>query len=410
VGFQTSVKKRGKKAREEDSFSKVNAKWQVVCYTEEDWQLLTRKFKNCKSLHEKNLHATLRDDFLPELPRLFAEKERLQRKRMLEQQLRRNNRNSVSQSNHSEGSNDTVAVSRRESFEQISKSIIGNCSNNTYSNNTNCGVAEKENQIIMEEDDLKKKRLEQEEADRLLAEEIQKEEMLARNLRERRGGAVANSGYSSSNSRFSSSSSVIHEKKFRTSSTSKSGVKSGSNTSISGSKCKEDIHSGSGRSNKVYLDSDSSPKKSSSAKKKRRKSKNSQVKTGRMTNNSLSASLAVDEDDDDEDGSLKVNGTASDSRDTADEALSEDELSRCSTPNSYDKVSKKRKLSVLASGKNKKSKESKESNGDSEDRHQHKKTKKKHKSEKSSGAKKNRSNDTPPLGGTSKTKMKSSVM
>lgn len=35
------------------------------------------------------MHRTLTEDFLPEIPRLFAEKERLQRKRMMEFQPRR---------------------------------------------------------------------------------------------------------------------------------------------------------------------------------------------------------------------------------------------------------------------------------------------------------------------------------
>ncbi|KAK6627783.1 hypothetical protein RUM44_010262 [Polyplax serrata] len=63
--------------------------WQVVCYTEEDWEKLAQKFKGSTCKDEKDLHKTLTEDFLPEIPRLFAEKERLQRKRMLEFQPRR---------------------------------------------------------------------------------------------------------------------------------------------------------------------------------------------------------------------------------------------------------------------------------------------------------------------------------
>ena len=47
------------------------------------------KFKGSTCKDEKDLHRTLTEDFLPEIPRLFAEKERLQRKRMMEFQPRR---------------------------------------------------------------------------------------------------------------------------------------------------------------------------------------------------------------------------------------------------------------------------------------------------------------------------------
>ncbi|KAL0280188.1 UNVERIFIED_CONTAM: hypothetical protein PYX00_001561 [Menopon gallinae] len=63
--------------------------WQVVCYTEEDWEKLAMKFKGSTCKDEKDLHRTLTEDFLPEIPRLFAEKERLQKKRMMEYQPRR---------------------------------------------------------------------------------------------------------------------------------------------------------------------------------------------------------------------------------------------------------------------------------------------------------------------------------
>lgn len=115
------------------------SKWQVVCFTEEDWHLLTSKFKNCKHKDERNLYTTLREDFLPELSRLFAEKERVMRKRMMDKQLRR---------------------SRKDSPVPLNS----------------------------DDDDLRKKRLEQEEADRRLAEEIQRQERITgRDLRERRG-------------------------------------------------------------------------------------------------------------------------------------------------------------------------------------------------------------------------------
>ncbi|KAM3968667.1 uncharacterized protein ACR2FA_012645 [Aphomia sociella] len=58
--------------------------WQVVCFTEEDWTHLTEKFSKATSKVEKELYRSLSQNFLPEIPRLFQEKERLQRKRLLE--------------------------------------------------------------------------------------------------------------------------------------------------------------------------------------------------------------------------------------------------------------------------------------------------------------------------------------
>ncbi|XP_028174185.1 bromodomain-containing protein DDB_G0270170-like [Ostrinia furnacalis] len=63
--------------------------WQVVCFTEEDWTHLTEKFKKATSKVEKELYRSLSQNFLPEIPRLFQEKERLQRKRLLELAPRR---------------------------------------------------------------------------------------------------------------------------------------------------------------------------------------------------------------------------------------------------------------------------------------------------------------------------------
>ncbi|KAI4469418.1 remodeling and spacing factor 1 [Holotrichia oblita] len=63
--------------------------WQVICFTEDDWFQLAKKFKKSISKTEKQLYNTLTENFLPELPRLFREKERLARKRLLENQPRR---------------------------------------------------------------------------------------------------------------------------------------------------------------------------------------------------------------------------------------------------------------------------------------------------------------------------------
>lgn len=53
--------------------------WQVICYTEEDWEKLAAQLKGSTVKDEKALYRVLAEDFLPEIPRLFAEKERLQR-------------------------------------------------------------------------------------------------------------------------------------------------------------------------------------------------------------------------------------------------------------------------------------------------------------------------------------------
>lgn len=77
-----------------EDFKNKNSKkeksiWQVICFTEEDWFQLAKKFKKSISKAEKQLFNTLTENFLPELPRLFREKERLARKRLLENQPRR---------------------------------------------------------------------------------------------------------------------------------------------------------------------------------------------------------------------------------------------------------------------------------------------------------------------------------
>ena len=55
---------------------------QVACFTEEDWRRLCDSLASATSKNEKVLYRTLKEDFLPEIPNLFAEKERQQRKRL----------------------------------------------------------------------------------------------------------------------------------------------------------------------------------------------------------------------------------------------------------------------------------------------------------------------------------------
>jgi hypothetical protein len=78
-------KKRGRKSKKELEEAKAKEAemlrplWQVICFTREDWEQITEKFADGKSKAERALYATLKEDFLPEIPRLFEEKEKLQR-------------------------------------------------------------------------------------------------------------------------------------------------------------------------------------------------------------------------------------------------------------------------------------------------------------------------------------------
>lgn len=55
--------------------------WQVICFSEQDWQSLANKFKNSKSRKEIALYKTLTEDFLPDIPVLFKAKEAERRRR-----------------------------------------------------------------------------------------------------------------------------------------------------------------------------------------------------------------------------------------------------------------------------------------------------------------------------------------
>ncbi|XP_067001184.2 uncharacterized protein dikar [Anabrus simplex] len=82
-------KKHSKSPSESDTEEKIPGVWKVICFTEQDWDKITESFKDSRSKSERALYHTLSEDFLPEIPRLFLEKERLQRKRLLEYQPRR---------------------------------------------------------------------------------------------------------------------------------------------------------------------------------------------------------------------------------------------------------------------------------------------------------------------------------
>lgn len=57
--------------------------WQVICFTEQDWQNLAKKFKHSKSGKESALYKVLVEDFLPSIPVLFKAKEAERRRRFV---------------------------------------------------------------------------------------------------------------------------------------------------------------------------------------------------------------------------------------------------------------------------------------------------------------------------------------
>ena len=73
--------------RQYKNLIKKKSVWQVICFSEQDWQTLTEKFRHTLNKSERQLYEILRENFLPELPKLFAEKDRLHRKRVLERRI-----------------------------------------------------------------------------------------------------------------------------------------------------------------------------------------------------------------------------------------------------------------------------------------------------------------------------------
>ncbi|XP_040565812.1 uncharacterized protein dikar isoform X2 [Lepeophtheirus salmonis] len=56
--------------------------WSVACLTLQDWIDLTNKMRHSKKKHDKDLYITLSDNFLPEIIKMFADKEREERRRL----------------------------------------------------------------------------------------------------------------------------------------------------------------------------------------------------------------------------------------------------------------------------------------------------------------------------------------
>lgn len=68
--------KKRKKNQETDI-----SNWQVVCFTEDDWQKLTDKFSKATNRNERALHTLLTESFLPKIPAIFRKRERERRVR-----------------------------------------------------------------------------------------------------------------------------------------------------------------------------------------------------------------------------------------------------------------------------------------------------------------------------------------
>ncbi|EJY57921.1 AAEL017575-PA [Aedes aegypti] len=66
------------------SKSSKRSVWQVICFTEEDWSNLAGKFKHSKNENERALLLQLEENFLPNIPKIFRDKERERRKKLLE--------------------------------------------------------------------------------------------------------------------------------------------------------------------------------------------------------------------------------------------------------------------------------------------------------------------------------------
>lgn len=52
-------------------FDTSNPRWRLCCNSLEDWQALAEKLSLSDAKCERNLHSTLVDEFLGELPTLF---------------------------------------------------------------------------------------------------------------------------------------------------------------------------------------------------------------------------------------------------------------------------------------------------------------------------------------------------
>ena len=61
----------------------------VACLTLQDWEDLAAKYKKSKKKTDRDLYETLHDNFLPEIVKMFVEKEKEDRRRLLMMQPKR---------------------------------------------------------------------------------------------------------------------------------------------------------------------------------------------------------------------------------------------------------------------------------------------------------------------------------
>lgn len=73
-----------KKKRKKSDPNSPDTIWQVICFTEDDWNNLAAKFKNSKDLKERALYNILQENFLPKIPKLFKEKEAQRRRKLFQ--------------------------------------------------------------------------------------------------------------------------------------------------------------------------------------------------------------------------------------------------------------------------------------------------------------------------------------
>ena len=70
------------------SFLSISSR-SVACLTLQDWEDLAEKYKKSKKKQDRDLYETLHENFLPEIVKMFAEKEREDRRRLLMMQPKR---------------------------------------------------------------------------------------------------------------------------------------------------------------------------------------------------------------------------------------------------------------------------------------------------------------------------------
>lgn len=154
--------------------------------------MLTNKFKNCKNKDEKALYERLRDNFLPELPRLFAEREKLMSKRMMDQQPRRSNRVGATTAitiprspsptpAYPPQKSSSVLFDELQTMKQIeeseAKKKVEDKPSSRKSGDTESVLIEPK---LSEAELSQKQREEQEKADRLFAEQLEREERMGK--------------------------------------------------------------------------------------------------------------------------------------------------------------------------------------------------------------------------------------